>query len=235
VLVLVLVTACGGSDDPAATSATPTRSATAKPKPSAPPPPPLTLARAKAVAAAGVLRPADLPGWQSRLMKRTAYSDTFDADIANCLGTTVPRYLTRNPGREFGKRRMGIYSTVAVARTAAEATKHITTFGTQRAARCLEDSYRRFYAEDMKVASVTFTPMRWTVPSSQRLYAYQFVVKATINGKPDDAMGYLAAAATGQAEVELQLLASPKDIPSKATFVKLLETAAARAKAASTR
>ena len=226
VAVLAMTAACNGS-----------KKHTTTPSPSQSPTPtavPVTAAQARALANAGVLTPADMPGYTAKRQTHDASDDASDARIQTCLGIAKPTYLARNFGTAFSKGPLEVDSSADVAPTADAAKAELAALTGDKAQPCLKTEFRSLIAaQGGTVTSLSLDPVTVTVPGADAAFGYRIAITATGGGQTLQFTGFDIGALAGSAELDITAI----DTSGSTAFtlddgVALLKKVTDRAKAA---
>lgn len=161
----------------------------------------ITKTEAQRLAKAGVLTKSDLPSYDVERSTRDASDDEFDAALYACLGTKVPKYLARNPGRSFTLGALTIDSTADVLTTARAAKADFSRLKSKQGPVCYQKVFAEFLGRFAEVQSLTVKRVPVVVANAQDAFAYKVDAALLIDGDELTLAGYLLAARVGPTEI----------------------------------
>lgn len=210
-LLLLAVTACGGErDEP----------------PQAAPSPTITVERARAVAKAGVLKPADVPGYRVPDDGRRAEGIRG----GTCLRGQLRPLASESAVYQKGTTR--ITSGVDVAQTRAAANAHVAYFASEEFPPCLERVLMADFAnEQFSVTGYKASEFPVRVPGATVTFGYLVRMTAKRDGGRAPLTVYYVGAARGHAEAAVLATSAGADVFSPAKVTALLATSLKRAAA----
>ena len=215
VCLLLAVSGCGGGS-PAGT----------------PKPKPLTTAQATTIAAAGVLLPADLPGYTGEAQTADPSDAADQVEFDKCLGVPTSTYLAQDQGKSYTKGDLEIDSSSQVLTTAPMAKAEFDAADSAKGTACLKAQATAAAGADVSNAAVTVTTQSVTVPGADGALYFDFVLTGTAQGQQVEVRGSQAIARVGQTQVELDSFATAPPLLTTDEMVALLTKVVARVKTA---
>ena len=159
----------------------------------------LAAALAKSFAAAGVLRAADIPGWDSARQSLDSHNDEIQLATKECLRRPLTAYQARDAGRSFKKDGVEVTSKAEVTATKGQSDADLKAMRGDDGARCFRKALLEVAPDGVELA-VKAVPV--TVEGADQAVAFRISYYVD----DDDGFeggGYQLIALVGQTQIWL--------------------------------
>jgi hypothetical protein len=196
----------------------------------------LTTADADAIAVAGILTPADMPGYDNQPNTQSSDDIKHDADVSQCIGLGAQVLSSENNGTSFLKGdNLEIDSSANMTETVGGAKQWVTAWHSDKVSSCYKQEILGIIAKTAGTTLDSFqaTPSHLSVKGADGTFEEQFTGKLSGSGTTETNTDIIAGARVGRVEIRLEETSIPTDLISQSQLTSLLELLVTRVKAAS--
>ncbi len=229
-------TAIEGSSIPKSTSARPHK---ATPKPvvktstaaGTTTPAGAAAATAAKLAEAGVLRPADMPGFTVTTRQPQDVA-AAEKGLYTCLRTPRPGYVSRDPGNVWSKGTLQVTSAGDVLKSAAAAKQGLAAAQSARGPKCFAEFLLAGLVRPASDTTAVAEKVPVSVPGADGAFAVRLELTVTDANGPTTFTGYLVGAVVGAVQISVWSLVKNGPGQTLKDIAGLADVAADRVRAA---